>query len=538
MILVTAFRFWYAGQHELVQDESYYWQWSRHLALGYYDNTPAMAFVIRFFTAILGTNEIGVRAGAIVSALVASIFIYLLAKDMLGAKVAFLAVVVANTIPLFAAGAIIMTQDPVQVTFWSATIYVAWLAVKAPTPSPSPADAGEGSRTPPLLTKERDGVRFWLWVLAGVLAGLTAMSKLNGLLVLPSVLLYVCLAPSARHWLRHPAPYIAAVIALALFAPFVWWNHTHENAFWIHIHAMGTRGGGGFTLQYLGEFLGAQAILVSPFVFLTYLAGLVTPKKPSPPAPSPLGRGVPEGRGEGQEGNALLFLWCMSVVVFVATLVLSLKSRVEGNWAVAGYISGMILVAAIMARQWRKPLGKVWHGVSIGIALILSVLIIFPGIGYALNLQKIKALGLDASHDRTNELYGWKTMADRVYPVQQQLGGPGKCFVFGVNYRMPSELAFYLPGHPETYSLFLHDRYNEYMFWENTQDLIGKNAVFVNDSPNPDHLGDCRAVFARVVPLAPLFVYRKPYKDPIRVIQIFACYRFKGYSPSQWQKGW
>ena len=51
LLLATVFRYWYSGQVELVQDESYYWQWSRHLALGYYDNTPLMAYVIHFFYA-------------------------------------------------------------------------------------------------------------------------------------------------------------------------------------------------------------------------------------------------------------------------------------------------------------------------------------------------------------------------------------------------------------------------------------------------------------------------------------------------------
>ncbi len=550
LVLITLFRFWYAGQHELVQDEAYYWQWSRHLAFGYYDNTPAMAFVIRFFTAILGTNEVGVRAGAIVSALIASIFIYLLAKRILEPQIALLAVIVANIIPLFAAGALLMTQDPVQLAFWSATLYVAWLAVeapspaddtpnppapfptreggeKAPTPSPSPAATGEGSRT-----------RWGLWMIAGVLAGLTAMSKLNGLLILPSIFLYLCLAPSARHWLKRPAPYIAAAVAFALFAPFIWWNHTHEDAFWIHIHAMGSRGEeNGFTLRWLGEFLGAQAALVSPLLFLTYLWGLLTPRRtPNPPAPFPTGEGGANSKGSFPERdareNGLLFLWCPSVVVFTATVAVALHGRVEGNWAVAAYISGMILVAVLVDRQWRTTIGKIWHGLSLLLALALSLLILFPNIGYALGLR------LGAANDRTNELYGWKQMADRAGEVRTALGGPQKCFVFGVNYRIPSELAFYLSDHPETYSLFLHDRANEYMFWEDEKELIGKNAVFVNVSDTQKHLADCRAVFTRVVPQRPLFIYRKPYKEPIRVVQIYACYGFKGYNPRDWQQGW
>ena len=251
LLLLTAFRFWYIGLHELVQDEAYYWQWSRHLDLGYYDNTPLMAYVIRACTSILGTNEYGVRAGAVLSALIASIFLYLLAKKTLGERVALVAVFLANIIPLFTAGAVLMTQDPVQLAFWPATLYVAWLALE------------EGS------SRSGRRARVWyLWLFAGVLAGLTTMAKLNGILVLAGVLLYIVLTPSARPWLKRPEPYAAAVIALMIFAPFVWWNHTHQNAFWTHIHAMGTRGADkAKTLRWTGEFLGAQALLVSPFLF-------------------------------------------------------------------------------------------------------------------------------------------------------------------------------------------------------------------------------------------------------------------------------
>jgi dolichol-phosphate mannosyltransferase len=128
-----------------------------------------MAYVIRLWTSILGTNEYGVRAGAVLSALVASIFVYLLAKRTLGERVALVTVVLANIVPLFAAGALIMTQDPVQLALWPATLYVVWLALERP-PLPSQNEGGAGT---------------WpLWLLAGVLAGLTTMAKLNGILVL------------------------------------------------------------------------------------------------------------------------------------------------------------------------------------------------------------------------------------------------------------------------------------------------------------------------------------------------------------------
>ncbi len=492
LLLLTVFRVWYAATHDLVQDEAYYWQWSRHLDWGYYDNTPLAALVIRAFTTLLGSTTVGVRAGAIFCSLLAAVFIYLLAKRLLGVPVALLATLVTGVVPFFAAGGLIMTQDPVHVALFSATLYVVHRALT-----------------------DRPGWAWWVG--AGLLAGLTTQAKLNGLLLLPGVFLYLLLSPTARlTWLSRPQPYVAGLIALAVFSPFVWWNHTHGNAFWIHIGVMGSRSDSHDPpLEYLGNFLGAQAALLSPLVFLTYLFVLYD--------------GWRRGARGGDE--ARLFLWCPSVVVFGATVLVSLHSKVEGNWAVTAYVTGLILVADVLWRAWQGR-GRAWTAASVGVAVLLSACVLFPGLLYGLGLKLA-----DPTQDRTNELHGWRQLGARVQQERVAMGDDP--FVFGVNYRMPSEAAFYLPGQPQTYSLFLHDRANEYMFWENPVRLQGRDAVFLNDSPGQDHFDDLRAVFRRVVPEPPLNVYRDPpYKTPIRVIQIVRCYGFKGYQPRLWQRGW
>jgi undecaprenyl-diphosphatase len=341
------------------------------------------------------------------------------------------------------------------------------------------------------------------------------MSKFNGLLILPSVLLYTAIDPDARIWLRKPQPYLAAALALVVFAPFVWWNHTHGNAFWIHINAMGSRTSGlheKFTLKYLGDFLGAQAGLISPLLFLTYIWMLISTLR----------------RKDASAG--LRYCWSLSVVVFVATMLLSLKSRVEANWAVAAYLTGFILVAYAIMDSWRhNASSRIWHGLSLVLAGLLTLSIYVSTLTSA--GPRIKLLD-----NRTDELYGWTAMADRVNA--ERLAMADDPFVFGVNYRMPSELAFYLPGQPQTYSLFLHDRSNEYMFWDEEPALVNRDAIMVNDTQTPDHLDDARAVFNRVVVEPPLLIYRSPDTKPIRTIQIFRCYGFKGYRREDWQIGW
>src|SRR3954469_23528789 len=53
-------------------DEAYYWIWSKHLAGGYYDHPPMVAFVIRLGTCLAGDTELGVRIGSVLLAIPAT----------------------------------------------------------------------------------------------------------------------------------------------------------------------------------------------------------------------------------------------------------------------------------------------------------------------------------------------------------------------------------------------------------------------------------------------------------------------------------
>lgn len=496
LFAVAAFRLLYGAGHELVSDEAYYWQWSRHLSYGNYDNTPLVAYVIRLFTLIFGDNELGVRSGAVFCVLGMSAFVYLLARRLYNPQTALVTVAVLNVVPLAADASFLMTCDPPQLLFWAATAYVVHVAV---------------------YTEGACATR--LWLIGGVLAGLTIMAKLNGLVILPAIFLYLVLSPDARRWLKRPEPYIAAVIALLIFAPFLWWNHTHGNAYWLHGHQMSLRGRDhkDHATRDIGDFLGAQAILISPLLYLTYLR--LMPRW--------------DDKAAGEKRDAWLYLWCLSATVTIVTAFVSLHNKVEGNWAVAAYVTGIIMIGVAIVNSWHKPGPRRWHIAGIVFSVILStVAFIMPWLIGTLHIKT------NAKIDRSTEMVGWREMATRVQSEQQNLGGPSKCFVFGLNYRLPSQMAFYLPGQPVTYSLALHARANNYMFWENVNQRIGDNAVFVNDGDPTEGLAECRAIFDHVVPAEPIVIHEWPYKDPIREVQLFRCWGFKGYDRLRWQDGW
>src|SRR5690349_90818 len=60
-VLLIVLRFVTAGHLPLSFDESYFWLWSKHLALSYYDHPPLIALTIRAGTLGFGDTEFGVR---------------------------------------------------------------------------------------------------------------------------------------------------------------------------------------------------------------------------------------------------------------------------------------------------------------------------------------------------------------------------------------------------------------------------------------------------------------------------------------------
>src|SRR5205823_2483298 len=66
-------RFLFAGLIPLFGDEAYYWEWSRHLAAGYFDHPPGIPLLIRAGTAVAGNVALGVRLFPVLAGFVAGL---------------------------------------------------------------------------------------------------------------------------------------------------------------------------------------------------------------------------------------------------------------------------------------------------------------------------------------------------------------------------------------------------------------------------------------------------------------------------------
>src|SRR6476620_11064561 len=238
---MTAMRLVYAGVLELRTDESYYWTWSKENVLCFLDHPPMIAWFIRFGTAIFGDTNLGVRFAGILAMLVTQL---LLADIVRRVTHDFRAIALALLMP-------------------EAALYYGLLMAKvAPDTAMIPfAVAMLWS----LVRLQESGDARW-WLAAGLFAGLAALSKFTVIMLLPAVLAFALVPDWRRRWLFGPWPWLAALIALVVFAPVLIWNTQHDWASFRFqfVRAVATHG---WSLRTVGEFLAIQFGLVG-FVML------------------------------------------------------------------------------------------------------------------------------------------------------------------------------------------------------------------------------------------------------------------------------
>ncbi len=112
VLALVALRLVAAAWTPLTFDEAYYWMWSKHLAAGYYDHPPAVAYVIRAGTLIAGDTELGVRLVSILLALPMSFAVYRSAAILFGGiRLAATATILLNVTMMAAVGTLIVTPD-------------------------------------------------------------------------------------------------------------------------------------------------------------------------------------------------------------------------------------------------------------------------------------------------------------------------------------------------------------------------------------------------------------------------------------------
>ncbi|MCI5147415.1 MAG: hypothetical protein D3923_18260, partial [Candidatus Electrothrix sp. AR3] len=350
--------------------------------------------------------------------------------------------------------------------------------------------------------------RFSQCLLTGIWFGLGLLSKYTMLLFLPSLFFSMVFTHAYRKRLLSRRPWQGLLAGLLLFTPVLLWNARHD---WVTFRHLLFQGGvdntAFFSLEYIVDFLGSQAALLSPLIFLFILAGWLK-----------------GWRSDRLAKEKVSFLFWMSLTGFLAFTLLAFHVQIYGNWPAPAYLTALILIAALYSPGQQgilAPRHRLWN-VGIGLAFVLS--------GAILLHLVIPVLPIPLQLDRVaRETKGWDKLARRVDQALREMEQPQNTFIFGLRYQFASELAFYMEGQPRTLSINRWSRPNVYDFWFTDQMVMGMDGIGIFEHKNVDTL--LSQVFTRVEPAEEIILYRtSPWfpREPVRTLYLARCYGFKG----------
>lgn len=477
LLSLSLFRIYYIqnGPMDLSPDEAHYWEWSRRLDLSYYSKGPMIAYLIYLGTSLFGDTVFGIRFMAVLFSALSSILMYSLGKKMYDEKVGLFSAILIQIIPLFSTYGILFTIDSPFIFFWISALFLFREAV---------------NQSQILNLKSQK-----YWLLLGLSIGLGLLTKYTMVFFYLCACLFLAFSAEKRRLLLTRGPYIALLISLIVFSPVILWNAQHD---WVTLkHTAGQAHiaqGIQLSLKSFAEFMGSQLGVITPLLLILMIVSVLK-----------LGRKL--------EGS---YLFWFSVPVLAFFLFKSIQAKVQANWALPGYITGIISFSAMYLRTFDTD-GKgkkILVSASIILSLLMTSVAHYPSI-----------LDLPAELDPASRVQGWQALGEEVTGIYQQMSSANSVFIFSDRYQVSSELAFYVKGHPVTYCINLGRRMNQYDIWPGFHNLRHHDAIFVRigDKRLPEEVA---ASFDKVEKKV-YTAYTKKHAE-IRDYSIFMCYGFKG----------
>jgi hypothetical protein len=470
-------------QLHLAPDEAQYWTWSRKLDWGYYSKPPGIAWQIALTTWLFGNAEWAIRAGALFIGGALTIVIFQFAKSIsLPEKTAFWAAVIFAASPLGFFLSFAATTDGGATLFFTLAIFT---LAKGLYEKKAPSYGLIG---------------FWVF--------LGALFKWVSYVFWPILFLLLPVFPL----LRQKTLVFGILVSLCALLPSIFWNATHEWATFRHVGStLSGKVGTGNSI----DFFGAQIGLLSPIYFGLLLVGLFFLFR----------HFKTENRGLIISGITT------SCVVFY--LAASLFKKMQPNWTVYLYPSGLLIPAWLSWHQLRR--GKFW--LLLGTALSIFL------IGGAISIPWLQSHGVFSLPYKTNPFrqnMGWQHLPVALQHVGYQ---PEKDFLFGDKYQTASLLSYYAPERKQAYFFNLNfQRKNQFSYWpgmsEKEKNNNGFFAVIENTTLQStswyenNYLEKLKPYFASVhyQGAFPLFFANGV---GVKYVMIFKCQRYNGLTPKE-----
>jgi uncharacterized membrane protein len=441
---VLALRFFFASATGLGVDESYTVATSRVLTLSTFDHPPLAWWIAHVAGRILGESPLALRAPFVLLSGLTGWLLFLLTRRLFSAEAGFYAVLALALSPALG------LADAV------------WILPDAPLLPAMLACALALARVF-FDSDRRAAPRNWL--LAGLYAGLSMLSKYHGVLLFAGAGVFVLASRRQRFWLATPWPYAAGLVALLVFSPVLIWNAQHN---WVSFLFQGGRSGAPH-LNLVAPFalIGLQSLFLAPWIFIPLALLFV--------------RALWRGPREEKD----FFLACLAAFpILLFTLIAFWSSgRILPHWVAPGYLMLFPLLGREIAA--RMAAGAPW----LRRGLIAATVFMVAGVALVAALPELPLPVLSGAHDPLLETLDWD---DFVRAFDARGWRKPNLFVAATRWLDAGKLDYALHGDPPV--LCLSDDPRGFGIIRDPSDFIGRDALIV--APNLS-LDEARARLGR-----------------------------------------
>ncbi|HPB74436.1 MAG TPA: glycosyltransferase family 39 protein [Chromatiaceae bacterium] len=395
------FRLLIAATLGLGVDETYTLASARDLSLSYFDHPPLHYWLIHAMTPWLGEGR-AARLPFVLLFAGSSWLLFALTRHLFGAQAGVWAVIALNLSAFYTlSGGGLVPDGPLQFCLLAAALTLArgllpnaagatdfadsahpagHVRPADPTDLVHPADQARPTNPPDRANRAHPADQAYsanhahppgstlsvpspwrTWPLAGLWLGLAGLSKYHAALFALGLLGYLLSLPSRRRLLRHPAPWVGALIALLVVSPALVWNAQHD---WVSLAFQSGRGlPQGIRFDQVLANIAGQMGWILPWVFIPLVIAAWGALR----------------RGPGVERS--WFLLCLVLpTLALFTLVPLWGSRGLPHWQMPGWLMLYPLLGAWLATVARRATWPRRWALASGAALVGLV---FIAVGHA-----------------------------------------------------------------------------------------------------------------------------------------------------------
>jgi hypothetical protein len=447
--ILFLWKLFYSLGLELIPDEAYYWEWSRHLDLSFYDQGPGVAYYIRFFTLFLGDTLFSLKLAAGLASLFTAYFVYLTAHRLgLNGLQLFWLLILSQFNPGFLGGSFLIMHDSPLMLSWAIGIYLSVSFILTNKP----------------------------WYLYGMFfaLGTGALSKHSMIFFVMGILLWLIFYPSERKIFKSLHLYFGIILTGIMISGVLWWNYKTG---WHNIDAiMNLRSAGGqHTVNSTGKLFFGQLLSFSPLWFIGICISMYIWLKKNIPFLKYIG--LQDKFIELPLKPELAFLFWNAAAMPIFFFIMSFRKDIQANWLYPAYLPATILLAHLIQE---KPIQKIdiWilRLVQIGFffALPLGIYTL-----YSAKITEIFHLKMEPHFIPEYKAKGFTQIAKEVQELKTQIDPDG--IIVANRYQDAAILSWNLPSQPFITSINIMQK-NQYNLWPSMQK--GKNYFLVHIQEN------------------------------------------------------